>query len=339
MTYQDVIAELKQNIIHNIYIFSGEENYLITHAINSLEKLILNPNTKELDKELRDYEGRPNRISFQDLIFSIQTPAFMSKRRLIVLKDTALLTSTGTTYEDSLKALLSETNNGSVIIFWETKVEKRKKKLLQYIANLDSVIVDFQKQDLNALMQWTSLYFRNYGISISKDACENLVERCNREMFFIKNEMDKLRNIVINSSVLKIDIPFLNTYSVPDLRGSIFDLTDALGARDVDKTMQLYQSLLSQGESPVFILFMIARHFRQLLIAYASQNQGILMKHLSIGNYVASKLWKQKNQQSENSVEAIYRLCCETDFKIKSGQISEEMGLDLLLIQANTGIN
>ena len=46
----------------------------------------------------------------------------------------------------------------------------------------------------------------------------------------------------------------------------IFDLTDALGARNTRRALELLQNILDMGENPLAVVNIMARHFRQLLV-------------------------------------------------------------------------
>jgi len=52
---------------------------------------------------------------------------------------------------------------------------------------------------------------------------------------------------------------------VSDTRvNSVFELTDALGEKKLEKALRSLGSLLNGGEAPLLVLAMVTRHFRQL---------------------------------------------------------------------------
>lgn len=337
MKYQDVINEIHAGVFRPMYVLHGDEPYLITHVLQTLEDKVLNKATSELDSRTSNFENKSSKIPFQELIFELQTPSFMSEKRLLILKNTALFTSTGTAYEKYFNDLIDASHDQAILIIQEEKFEKRKKKLIDKVHNAGGVFVEFSKNDMRALLQWVRAFFKMKNLEIESNAAESLIERCNREMFLLRNEMQKIHLAIKDTDHQIIDFALIEQLSIPDFRGSIFDLTDFLAKRDVENTLRIYNNLLAQGESPIYMLFMIARHFRQLLVATSCNNQSELMQKLSIGSYVAGKLWRQKNSLDVGMFKYLYSACAETDYKIKSGQVEEKIGLEMLLLSAMQG--
>jgi hypothetical protein len=75
---------------------------------------------------------------------------------------------------------------------------------------------------------------------------------------------------------------------------SIFSLVDLLGDRKKGEGLFLLQEMLSQGEPPLKMLFMISRQFQLLYRIRALLDEGIpareLPRHMSLPPFVMSKL-------------------------------------------------
>ena len=83
MTPDLLEKELKQGNLNNIYLFYGEESYLLENAVKKIKKifgeLILGINYIQI-----------NETNIDNLISDIETPAFGFDKKLIVIKNSGL---------------------------------------------------------------------------------------------------------------------------------------------------------------------------------------------------------------------------------------------------------
>lgn len=331
--YARCIKELRNGTLQNVYLFYGEENYLIQHLLNSLISLALNPESKELDMGKIDAQNKPSSLNFSKLADELRTPAFLSPRRVLLIQNSGLFTPSGANYAESAMRLLEASNDYAVLVFVEEKVDKRSKKFLQALQKYGAA-VECKAEELNTLMAWCRQYLARYEINMTPAAAESLTERCGRSMLMLKNELDKLSLACRGEGRHEIDEAYIDAVCISDIRGTIFQLTDAAAAGNAEETFRLYHNLLEQKSAPQYILFMLARHFRQLLTAQSSPDIGYLMKALNTGRFVANKLWRQRGRFTPRQARYLYLLCAESDRKIKSGQNDEQSAVELVLLQA-----
>ena len=83
MTQENLEANLKENKLDSIYLFYGEEKYLLENAVKKIKKifgdLILGINYIQI-----------NDSNIDTLISDIETPAFGYPKKLIVIKNANL---------------------------------------------------------------------------------------------------------------------------------------------------------------------------------------------------------------------------------------------------------
>ncbi len=332
-SYKQTMQELKQGVLHPVYLLYGDEAYLREHVLKTIEKLALDPAAADLDGRTLELEGKPARLAFNELAQELKTPAFLSERRVLVLKDTGLFSSGGSSYYDDCMLLLEAVNPHAVLVFDESKIDKRSKKLLQEIDQRGRR-VELAAETVGELIAWVTAYLNRYEIRIQRAAAESLVERCGRSMHLLRNELQKLSLAARREGLGQIDEAYVDDISIPDIRGTIFQLTDALAGHQSEDALKVYSAMLEQKTAPQYMLFMIARHFRNLLVASSTDSVQELMSRLNCGKFVADKLWRQKNKFSPKQLRYIYILCADTDYGIKSGKLTDDNGLELLILQA-----
>ena len=84
MTVENLEKELKQEKLHSVYLFYGEETYLLENAVKKIKKifgdLILGINYIQI-----------NETNANGLISDIETPAFGYEKKLIIVKNSGIL--------------------------------------------------------------------------------------------------------------------------------------------------------------------------------------------------------------------------------------------------------
>lgn len=330
--YDSIRKRFKADDFAPLYLIHGKEEYLMQHLINDIKKKFLNENAQDFDLRQIDYDNKPSNLNLSSLSQEVQTPSFLSQKRIILIKNSNIITSQGKSLHDDFGQVINALNDGSILIFYETKVEKRYKKIMREFEE-NGHVVNVEKQSIPALKAWVSAFFSHQQIKIYNDAAENLIERCDRDMVLLRNEMQKIYLICANQGISEVNLDLIEDVSVPDISGGIFDLTDAISAGQVDSALQIYENMLEQKISPIYIMFMIARQFKNLYVAKMSRSKQELMQKLKTGSFLAGKLMAQRGNFDETTIQQSYLLTAEMDYKIKTGQVGENESVVLLILE------
>jgi len=165
-------------------------------------------------------------------------------------------------------------------------------------------------------------------------AAESLIDRCDSQMNVIWNELTKIFLYAEGKGLTTIDTSVVEELSLPDLRGTIFDLTDAMSAGRTAQALTLLDTLIVQKQPVQLITFMLARHFRQLIVARSLGSPDRIASRLKVMPFVAARLLNQSRSMSLESLEAQYSACFEADLSVKSGLVPDRISLELLLVSA-----
>ena len=96
----------------------------------------------------------------------------------------------------------------------------------------------------------------------------------------------------------------------------------------------LLDTLIAQKQPVQLITFMLARHFRQLIVAKSAGSPDRVVTKLKVMPFVASRLVNQARKISADALEAQYQACFETDLAVKTGKITDRLALEMLLVSA-----
>ena len=108
----------------------------------------------------------------------------------------------------------------------------------------------------------------------------------------------------------------------------------ALAGRSGPALSQMHQ-VLRDGQSAGYVLYMLHRQVRLLILAKELQRKGVrpqeMGKRLGIRGYPLQKTLEQAPRFTRERLAAAHRLLAEADERVKSGGARDEVALDLLL--------
>lgn len=358
--YKELKAELRNQVFRHLYVLSGEETFLIDKLVSSIKEMLLSPGAESIDS-VGLVGGSGGKITVDRLRTEVMTPPFLSRCKVVVVRQSGLLASAdrGTkatavedTNEDStsdpdepidpkaaknrqqeLIRLFAEIPDSACLILIEDKVDKRQKAVITAIEQR-GVLAEIGTEQPALLRQWIEVECRQRSLSIEPLAAESLVDRCDSSMQVIWQELQKVFLYMQFTQATLINRDLIEKLSLPDLRGNIFDMTDAISRGNTARALELVDLLLSQKEPATLIAFMLARHVRQLIVAKDLGQSEALIRELKVMPFVANRLLQQAKAMKIEQLETIYGLCFETDLAVKTGQLAERLALELLLVQS-----
>ena len=364
--YKELREAVKADQVSRLYVLTGEETFLMERFLVLLGQSLIRPETAELDQVSISTVRSGNRLTLDRLRAEVMTPPFFSRRRLVIVRqsgwfaparagkrladededsetregdvpdsdhDTDIPVRGPAASADQLATLLNELPDSVCLVFCEQKVDKRLKSLMTAIQKT-GVLGEFVREQPAILLQWIEGECRRRALSIDRDAAESLIDRCENQMQVIWNELSKLFLYAEGKRISRIGLPVIAELSLPDLRGTIFDLTDAISSGRTAQALTLLDSLIAQKQPVQLITFMLARHFRQLIVAKSAGSQDQVVSRLKVMPFVAARLINQARSMTLDSLEARYSACFEADLAVKTGQLTDRLALEMLLISA-----
>ncbi len=334
ITYSKLLGAIKSGQIKPVYLFYGEESFLINDLIKQLKLSLLDAQATELDYSVYDGDGSPGKIDWVKLRTELQTPPFLSTKRVVLVKNSGLFkgaVNLPNEQSEALEACLGHQASWACLIFKEDKPDNRTKKLLARVKEAGEV-AELGRMDMTGLMNWIAANLRRFGLRISKQAAESLIDRCESDLSLLSNEVNKLRLYAESAHLDALGQEEIDLICVPDLRGTIFDLTDALAQNDAGKALKLYRQLRQNKEAAVFILFMLARHIKQLACAHDAGQERLLEPVMKLPPFALRRLIQQSRHFDAEQLAKMYALCRTRDNQIKWGKMNEDIALESLVV-------
>ena len=315
----------------NLYIFYGEEMFLLHHYLEQLRLCVVDPLTESFNYH------RLNNETFDILAFAdaVENLPMMAERTMVQVDDIDLFKLPESDREKIVEILSDIPEYCTVVFTYETvawKPDKRLKKLWDAVSS--GQLVEFAKQGQRDLVSWIQRHFLAKGKQISPDLCIYLIEITDGTMTALAGEIAKIVAFSGSESICKADI---DAVTEPVLDAVVFRMTDQLGAGEYGAALQTLQKLLKMQQEPILILGAIGGHFRRLSTARIlldnGKNHGDLQKLCGIGDYPARKAMDAARRFRPSFCCKAAELILETDYKMKTSFDDPERLLELLILQ------
>ena len=326
-----------------IYLFYGEETYLLETRIKKIKKefaqLVQGINFIQIDD-----------TNVAELISDLETPAFGFDKKLIIAKNTGLFKKEKKSNKSDTKkkkndesklplhekiAKYIEDNKDDLkdsvdLLFVEQEVDKNS--LYQTIDKIGEV-KEFTLLKLPELITNIRKIALAYKVNINDETAKYLVECCGTSMQDLINEIRKLIEYKgENNTITKQDIDLLCTKQI---QAVIFGLTDNLGKKETGKALAIYNGLISNKEPIQKILITLYNHFKKLYIVKIAEkyNEDVATAMNLKPNqlFLVGKYKGQARYFNVQELREILNALIELDANYKVGLISLEIGMEAIL--------
>jgi DNA polymerase-3 subunit delta len=325
MNYQEFVNHLNKKDLHHTYFLCGAEDYLIEDALKRLVEKIVEPATRDFNFDM--FWG--NEADGGKIVDIASAYPMMSQYRMVVVKDALKLSTTGL---DALCRYLEKPSPTTKIVLTTPKADGRS-KVVEKIKS-KSCFVEFKPLYERQVPQWIRDYLQQKGYAIEQEAAVLLASLVGTNLRAIVNELEK---IIINLSGKKISAADVRAFANFSKNLSVFDLTDAIGSKDLSRALMILNLMLQTGESPTGILAMLSRHFVSLLklkdAMTQRKSQGEMASLAGIPPFFVEKSIKMAEKYSLSEFPQIFERMLETDLALKSSQLSDSVAMQTLIIQ------
>ncbi len=227
---------------------------------------------------------------------------------------------------------LKDPSPGSDLILLGKKLGARE-RLLSAVKNSGEVH-SFDQPTGKALVRWLVGHAKKMDLDLPEDVAEDLTKRCSGDKMRLLQETEKLALYVGDRTTTHDDVAVL---CLPDVQSNIFAFVDSLAAGQRDKALALLEDLISTGEPPLRLTFMIRRQFQLVARARALIERGAPQKEiasqLKVPPFVARKLEEQGRKLDEKDLERALAQIQDLEGGLKGGSyLSDELQVEMTVL-------
>ena len=262
LNYDTLNTKVETNL-NSIYLLFGKEQYLIENMVNKIKKKfgerLLGINYIVIDETNTD-----------EIIPNIEMPAFGYDKKLILIKNSGLFKKdgrkkSGSPIQDKISEYIEKNiniiNDSAVLVFVENEVDKNN--VYEQIEK-NGIICNIEELKPIQLVKKLKQICNMYKVNCDESTLNYLVEVSGTSLQNLINEIRKL--IEYAGAGGKITIDDVNNLSIKQIESVIFELTDNLAIRKIDKALEIYDNLIYQKEPEQKILVTLYNHFKKIYL-------------------------------------------------------------------------
>ena len=308
----------------NLYLIYGEEDYLKLQYKNKLIAALVNEGD---NMNFSKYED--NGINTAQIIDQAETMPFFAEHRVILIENSGF----GKKMPEDLGNYLSTIPEFTVFIFVEPTADKRGK--LYKAAKAAGRNIEINMPNEAVLAKWVGAQLNAAGKQMKKDAWSQFLNMTHESMDNMSRELEKLITYVGDRNQITIDD--VNAICIAKVETKIFDMLNAISAKDMVKTMDLYQDMLSAKEPPMRILTMIVRQFRQMKVVKElsgfGNNASTIAGKVGMPDFAVRRTMQLAGNFSDKEITNLLNDAADFEEKFKTGRLDEKLAVELIIMK------
>lgn len=333
--------EIAANTYRKVYLFFGEEAF----NRNRYKRMLTRRLVAEGDNLNYSYfEG--NKTDVGEVMGLMETMPFMADHRVIVVENSGWFAKASGSDEgssskstgkasDSLSDAIANIPDDVVVIFSEEKADQRS-KLFKAVSKA-GMCEPCEPLNENDAMTQVAKFVAGEGKKIRPSTAGYLVSEVGTDLYTLYMEVNKLACWCMDREEITIeDIDEVCTHKV---NNKIFDMITAIGNHQQKEALKLYYDLLTLRESPFHILTLLVRQYNQMLevksLMLADFGARTIAEKLSMQDWLVKKIMASVKGFSKRKIIRCLEACAKADSDIKSGNITDTMSIELLIIECS----
>ena len=346
------LAELRENRLRPGYVFAGDEVFLYERCRRAILKALVPPEMRDFCLSELDL-AETNIFEALDLA---RTPSLMAPFQVLFVRNVKTLYTRGAKKEEfaAIEAYFRSPNPQALILFVadhihipadprrmdmddKNRYERLRETLGEWCGMVELACVD----EADAL-RWLQAESKQRQVQIDGDAARELVDALGADMMLVAGELEKL--VLYVAEKRQVTLGDVETMVLAAKQRSLYELTDAISAKDKARALALLHGLLNASDggddSAIGHLYMLARTFRQMLVILEKNVRDsraiwqALWQGFRMPPFAAEDLIRQaRRYKSRRELTRALRLIARADLELRSQPPDKRLVLERLVLE------
>jgi DNA polymerase III subunit delta len=346
------VAEVKAGRLRPGYVLAGDEIYLYERCRRVVIDSLIDPSLREFSLSDLDLAE----TSIFHVLDLARTPSLMAPFQIIFVKNLKNLYTRGAKKEEfaALKDYFRSPNPQAVLIFvadhlripadlrrMDLQDKERFERIRETLGD-DCGVVELARVDEADAVRWLLATAESREMKFDSDAARELADALGADMMLIASELEKLMLYAFDRK--RITLGDVETMVLAAKQRSLYELTDAISARDKPRALALLHGLLNASDggedSAIGHLYMLARTFRQMIVILEKNVRDsraiwqALWQGFRMPPFAAEDLIRQaRRYSSRRELTQKLRLIANADLELRSSPPDKRLVLERLVMQ------
>lgn len=233
--------------------------------------------------------------------------------------------------ETEFCAVLSEVPSHTDLVLIERQPWRTNTRMLKTLLDLKAKILEPLSSRDSA--SWILQRVNHKGGKMTPALAQRLADRVGQEFAGIENDLEKL---IVYSGGNDITWEAIEALIADSHESKIFTLVDGAISGNAQSALTEMGRLINDGVSPAYMLLMMTRQIRLLLLFKEQVGGGMrpsaAASELGIREFLVDKTVRQASRYSMHQLDAIYSALVSTDLDAKTSRSDLETSLALLVV-------
>jgi DNA polymerase III subunit delta len=333
------------------YVLAGDEIFLYERCRRAVIGSLLEPSLRDFclsDLDLAE-------TSIFDALDRARTPSLMAPFQAIFIKNIKNLYTRGAKKEEfaALSDYFRSPNPHALVLFVADHLhipadprrtdmqDKERYERIRETLGEHCGMVELARVDEADAVRWLISSAEEQQTKFDLEAARELADALGADMMLIASELEKL--LLYAGERRRITLGDVETMVLAAKQRSLYELTDAISARDKPRAVTLLHGLLNASDggedAAIGHLYMLARTFRQMLV--------ILEKNVRDSRAVWQALWQgfrmppfaaedlirqARRYKSRRDLTRALRLIARADLELRSSPPDKRLVLERLVL-------
>ena len=324
---KDFEKHLSKEPLQPLYALLSSEPLLLSDAVARLRKRTI---TVAPDFNRDDFEA--GETAATRVVEAAGTLPMMAQRRWVSFSNIQKLKASDI---GPLLKYLQSPSPSTVLCLFGTKVDQRTK--FAQALNKAKASFLFEPPKQLQLATWIKARAEARGFALEADAAQLLADIIGVDLGSLDSSLDKLWSYVGGEGSIAYDD--VEAVVAPTRVHSIFELTDAIGSRNLATATVHLRNAMEGGESGLRVLAMIARQLRQLLKikSIGPSRPSEIARKVGVPPFLVDSLMRQANRYEAKELCAALGAAGDADVRMKSTRVNHGVVLDRFLVDMMSG--
>jgi len=346
------VTEVRENRLRAGYVLVGDEVFLYERCRKAVLDALV-------PAEMRDFclsELDLAETSIFEALDRAQTPSLMAPFQVLFIRNLKQLYTRGAKKEEfaALEAYFRSPNPQALVMFvadhlripsdprrMDLQDKDRYERIRETLGDWCG-IVELARVDEADALKWIAAEARRREVVFEADAARELADALGADMMLIAQEVEKL--VLYAGPKKLVTLGDVETMVLAAKQRSLYELTDAISAKDRARALSLLDGLLNASDggedAAIGHLYMLARTFRQMAV--------ILEKNVRDSRAIWQALWQgfrmppfaaedvirqARRYKSRRELTRALRLIARADLELRSQPPDKRLVLERLVLE------
>jgi DNA polymerase III subunit delta len=351
----DIEASRTGGALRPGYVLLGDEAYMHERCRRAILDTLIDAGSGPSMRDFALAEIDLAETNIFEALDRAQTPSLMAPFQVLFLRNLKTLYTRGAKKDEfaALDAYGRSPNPQALLVFvadhlhlpsdlrrMDMQDKDRYERIRETLGDWCGMVELVRVEESDA-MRWLVAEAEKWGSALEADAARELADALGADLMLMASELEKL--LLYTGERRRITLGDVETMVLGAKQRSLYELTDAISAKDRPRALALLQGLLNASdggeESAIGHLYMLARTFRQMLVILEKNVRDsraiwqALWQGFRMPPFAAEDLIRQaRRYKSRRDLTRGLRLIARADLELRSSPPDKRLVLERLVL-------